>query len=120
MKDSDGIRGWLDDVRAMRDNEEADSCQWPGCDGPFDVLISAAAAGGATLKVHPHGGLELVQHGREGAACGVHALTILTRLPGEEILSVKVYSDPDDPEECEPAEAEAIHAILRDRPAARV
>ncbi len=115
MKDSDGIREWLGDVRSLREDEVADQCQWPGCDGPLDVLIYAAGTGGGKLTYTTHS-VELTADANAGAACGVHAQVILSRLPREQIARVEVYSDPDDPEECDPPEAAGIRAVLRDWP----
>lgn len=103
----------------MGSDEESVSCQWPDCDGPVDVRIWADQTGPATLRV-AQGSIELVPHPREGTACGVHAQIILARLPRDGIAKVQVWSDPDDPEECDPPEAEAIRAILRDWPHTQV
>lgn len=111
-RDSDGIRGWLADVREQKPDEEADQCQWPGCGGPMDVMIWAEGTAGGRLIVRGDS-VELEGYSRPGAACGVHAEVILSRLPGDQIDRVAVYSDPDDPEQCDPAEAAGIRAVLR-------
>lgn len=112
--DGDVIRDWLRDVRSMSPSEEADSCQVPGCDSG-GVWIWVQGTAGGTLRA-TRNTLELIPHAREGVACGIHGRMILNRLPRDEIERVAVYVDPDDPEDCEPAEAEAVRAILRDWP----
>jgi hypothetical protein len=105
----------LADIRGLAADEEADSCQWPGCDGPADVWIWVAGTAGGTLKVTRHT-IELVPQSREGVACAEHGHVILTRLPRDEIDRVNIYGDPDDPEDYSPPGAEAARAIIRDWP----
>ena len=112
--DSDVIREWLRDVRSMSPSEEADSCQVPGCDSG-GVWIWIQGTAGGTLQATTNT-LELIPHAREGVACGMHGRMILDRLSRSEIERVSVYIDPDDPEDCSAADAEAIRAILRDWP----
>ena len=88
----------------MREDEKRTSASGPAVMARLDVLIYAAGTGGGKLTYTPHS-VELTADANAGAACGVHAQVILSRLPREQIARVEVCSDPDDPEECDPPEA---------------